>query len=247
VLLTLLLEVVCDVIAAQAVVDEITAISCVQTRLLILALVYGRLIAAFYVESELAPRATCFLFLPLFLRSFSLHDAMIATLAILRARTLFLSPATMAIPVNLKTSYLESLAVHPARALLDEREEEMPTQFIGRVDLQIRIQELAEALVIDVLKQRRKGKCRLLNSSGSSMRFLRYRRASALDRRISVSRIIEIRSKWSARSGAKRVSVEPLNISAITERGPLAAIIVGLEVNRNLDVTLSRRFRESTR
>jgi len=33
----------------------------------------------------------------------------------------------------------------------------MPAQFIGRIDrIQIRIQELAEALVIDVLKQRTK-------------------------------------------------------------------------------------------
>lgn len=63
VLLTLLLEVVCDVIAAQAVVEESTAISweptnADNTRLLILGARVSRLrvslIVAFYVESALA-------------------------------------------------------------------------------------------------------------------------------------------------------------------------------------------------
>jgi len=100
---------------------------------------------------------------------------------LLRARTLFLfsfrrylscRPAQRwqrrrFLLIGKRDTNLESLAVHPARALPDEREEEMPAQFIGRVDLQIRIQELAEALVIDVLKQREEG-----------MRFIEFLRES---------------------------------------------------------------------
>lgn len=55
--------------------------------------------------------------------------------------------------IQKRDAYFEGFAIHSARALSDEREEKMSTQFVRCLDLQVRIQEFAEALVVDVLKQ----------------------------------------------------------------------------------------------
>jgi len=123
---------------------------------------------------------------------------------LLRARTLFLfsfrrylsrRPAQRwqrrrFLLIGKRDTNLESLAVHPARALPDEREEEMPAQFIGRVDLQIRIQELAEALVIDVLKQ-----------PDEEMRFIEFLRESDTILTLFCARRASIHSTDFARHG----------------------------------------------